>query len=312
MFEFVGLCIIAVAGWFFWRKKSSQRGRGGQYAASRQEPVIADEIDGPIIKRTAPDQVELNLDPLEMPSDAKMFDFEPEIAEPQINMPEVVEKVDIESELDAALDELVTEEAEPEPELYKEMSTLEEVVEPEPIENVDLLSEPEPEPEPTLDVEEPLDLELEPEQPAQEAMKNDESKVVAFAVMAQVGKTFSGEEILNQFSNLELTFVEAAGFYVKTESSDAENPLFTIANMVSPGTFEPTHFVSQATPGILLFTRLTSGPGSWFQFSAIAETAESLAERLDGVLCDEQHKAISDSRMVEIQQEVEAFVANNG
>ena len=255
MLEFVGLCIIAVVGWFFWQKKSSHRGGILKSGSDRQEPTITDIVSGPIIKRTAPDQVELNLDPLNIPlwvetegvDASKITDDEYE---------------NIEAELDTALDALQT-----------ETTTVEEARE-----------EPIPAPE-------------------------RESKVVAFAVMSQVGKIFSGKEILSLFSDLDLTFSEGSGFYIKPGVSNVDNPLFTIANMVTPGNFDPTIFISQSTPGLLLFTRLEVNAGAWKQFEAIVETAETLTERLDGVLCDEQHKAISGERMVEIQNDIAAVVA---
>lgn len=260
MLAFLVLCVIAAAGWFFWKKKSSQRSRVRQSAVSRQEPTIT-QIDGPIIKRTAPDQVELNLDPLNMPlwADAQVV----EVNEPVITE-DSYEEVDVEAELDTALDEL---QAEMIPEEDEEAA------------------------------------EQEPSPPAPESL------VVAFAVMAQVGKTFSGQDILDLFSNLELTFSEGSGFYIKTEISSTDTPLFTIANMVTPGTFDPTLFVSQTSPGLLLFARLETSSLAWQQFEAIVETAETLTERLDGVLCDDQHKAISPERLVELQNEVAAAIA---
>ncbi len=255
MLEFVVLCVIAVAGWLFWKKKADTRGRMRQSVSPRQEPTIT-TIEGPIIKRTAPDQVELNLDPLNMPLWADAQGEKPNeeaITEDQYG------DVDVEAELDAALDE--------------------------------------------------LQAEITPAEEAGTAAPAPESKIIAFAVMSLVGKTFSGEDVLSLFSDLDLTFAEGSGFYVKAEANNVNKPLFTIANMVTPGTFDPTIFVSQTTPGLLLFTRLDTHALAWKQFEAIVETAETLTERLDGVLCDEQHKAISAEHMVEIQNDVAAVVA---
>ncbi len=319
MLEFVVLCVIAVAGWFFWQKKRTDKkhNRITPDAIVRQEPIIGD-APMPVIKRTAPDQVELNLDPLDMPfeSDEPSFDglFTKQEAEERvsaeldaalndlkIDVAEEVATLDIEldslhveaAELDAELAVLKTEVIE----LNAELDHLDETE--NPVEDMPLVNNKK-----EADKETSVDT-------VPEAESETASKVVAFAVMSQVGRTLSGEAILDLFSELGLTFVEGAGFYLKAVAGDIENPLFTVANMVSPGTFEPTTFVAETTPGVLLFTRLENNSAAWERFTAIAETAETLTERLDGVLCDEQHKAISPSKMVEIQNEVATFVANH-
>lgn len=253
MLEFVVLFVIAVIGWLFWKKKAGKQARVRQSVSPRQEPTIT-TIDGPIIKRTAPDQVELNLDPLNMPLWA-----DAQVEKPNEQAITEDEYKDVEAELDAALDE--------------------------------------------------LQAEIAPMKEEETATPRPESEVIAFAVMSLVGKTFSGDDVLGLFSDLDLTFSEGSGFYIKAETSNGDNPLFTVANMVTPGTFDPTIFVSQTTPGLLLFTRLDTNSAAWKQFEAIVETAETLTERLNGVLCDEQHKAISAERMVEIQNNVAAVVA---
>jgi FtsZ-interacting cell division protein ZipA len=319
MLEFIILCVIVVVGWFFWKKKRARKhNRATPSVAGRQEPIINDDVPIPVIKRTAPDQAELNLDPLDMPIESEeeqriSAELDAALGALQTEVKDEVAALDIEldalhadaAELDAELVTLKSDVTS----FNAELNSLETASHP-PLKTNQF--------PPVVKAESTEETAINETNPDPDSEKAAGSKgeadimMIAFAVMSQVGRTLSGEAVLNLFSDLDLTFAEGAGFYLKADAGDMENPLFTVANMVTPGTFDPTIFVAETTPGLLLFTRLENDNTAWEKFSAIAETAEELAEQLDGVLCDEQNKAISASRMVEIQNEVAAFVANHG
>ncbi len=72
-------------------------------------------------------------------------------------------------------------------------------------------------------------------------------------------------------------------------------PLYSAANLVEPGLFDPLTLDGVSTPGLVLF-QVLDGPGNHLEiFEVMLETARRLAERLDCALCDTRRKPLSES-----------------
>ena len=80
-------------------------------------------------------------------------------------------------------------------------------------------------------------------------------------------------------------------------------PLYSAANLVEPGVFDPLTLDGVSTPGLVLF-QVLEGPGDHLEvFEAMLQTARRLAERLDCALCDTRRKPLSESAITMLRDE---------
>ena len=80
-------------------------------------------------------------------------------------------------------------------------------------------------------------------------------------------------------------------------------PLYSAANLVEPGVFDPLTLDGLSTPGLVLF-QVLEGPGDHLEvFETMLQTARRLAERLDCTLCDTRRKPLSDSAITMLRDE---------
>lgn len=158
------------------------------------------------------------------------------------------------------------------------------LTEPEP--EMEYQTEPEPEPE-----QEPEQQPHAVEQPARPADAPDE--VLIINVMSRRGNTFAGAELLQAMLDEGLRFGEMDIFH-RHHTTDGEGPiLFSVANMVKPGTFDLSAMENFATPGISMFLTLPIRGDSLAAYTLMADTARHLAEQLDGELKDENRSVMT-------------------
>ena len=69
--------------------------------------------------------------------------------------------------------------------------------------------------------------------------------------------------------------------------------LFSIANVVEPGTFNPAESETFKTPGISMFMRLPTRQDNAKAYDQFIEVAQLLASRLNGELCDEARSTLT-------------------
>jgi cell division protein ZipA len=126
----------------------------------------------------------------------------------------------------------------------------------------------------------------------QQAEPEVEDEVIAFTVMAQQDRTFSGRMLRSVFNEFDLHFGDMRLFH---RYDEAKQTVFSVANILAPGTLIPEEMVSMKTPGVLLFARLPDTEQRSAVFNALLQCAQGVSFALHGVLCDEQRKPLSDA-----------------
>lgn len=124
----------------------------------------------------------------------------------------------------------------------------------------------------------------------------DWDMVIAFTIMAPESKAFTGRAVKSALDNLDLHFGDMQIYHRQTAGSHKQT-LFSVANILDPGTLLPDKFVSMTTPGLLIFARLPGPINGMALFDDLLDTARGLSEQLEGVLCDETRQPISDSAL---------------
>lgn len=121
---------------------------------------------------------------------------------------------------------------------------------------------------------------------------NDWDMVIAFTVMAREGETFSGRSIKATLESLDLHFGDLQ-IYHRALPGSQNQVLFSVANILDPGTLNPDSFATMTTPGLLVFTRLPGPINGLTLFDDLLDAAQKMTDKLDGVLCDESRQAIN-------------------
>lgn len=154
-----------------------------------------------------------------------------------------------------------------------------------------------PDREPDLFDEPPPTVEQTAEPTVQEPEDETEwEMVIAFTIMAPEGRVFTGRAIKAALENHDLRFGEMQIFH-KHSATSRKQTLFSVANILDPGTLLPDKFVSMTTPGLLIFARLPGPVNGLALFDDMLDTARGMTEQLGGVLCDESRQPVRDEAL---------------
>jgi cell division protein ZipA len=148
--------------------------------------------------------------------------------------------------------------------------------------------------------------ESEKKQPSQtlaEEFVPDWDMMIAFTVLAKEGHHFIGSDLKAALESISMTFGQM-NLYHRTTTGANKKTLFSIANIIEPGMFEPNNSASMNTPGILIFAKLPGPINGLTLFDDVLEAATQLADKLDGTLCDEQRQPISQSHLESMRSQI--------
>jgi cell division protein ZipA len=126
--------------------------------------------------------------------------------------------------------------------------------------------------------------------------KPDWEMVVAFTVMAPEGRAFTGRAVKAALDKHDLHFGDMQIFH-KHVGGTRKQILFSVANILDPGTLLPDQFVTMTTPGLLIFTRLPGPVNGLALFDDLLDTARGINDQLGGILCDESRQPVSDEAL---------------
>jgi len=121
---------------------------------------------------------------------------------------------------------------------------------------------------------------------------NEWEIVIAFTVMAREGALFSGKSIKLVLEGLDLHFGDLQIYHRQVPGLRTQS-LFSVANILDPGTLNPDSFAMMKTPGLLIFSRLPGPMNGLTLFDDLLDTAEKMADKLDGVLSDESRQPVN-------------------
>lgn len=146
-------------------------------------------------------------------------------------------------------------------------------------------------------------------QPASQAQQDEDSEaadwemVVAFTLMAQEGKAFTGRAVKSALDNHDLHFGDMQ-IYHKFHAGNRKQVLFSVANILDPGTLLPDKFVTMNTPGLLIFSRLPGPVNGLALFDDLLDTAQGMSDQLGGILCDESRQPLNDEALEAMRSKI--------
>ncbi|WP_028111842.1 cell division protein ZipA [Ferrimonas kyonanensis] len=140
-----------------------------------------------------------------------------------------------------------------------------------PLLSAEELKQPEPEPEPVAVAHAPED-------------------VLVMHVVAAEGELLQGAELLHNFLTLGMKFGEMNIFHRHQDSAGRGPVMYSLANMVNPGTFEPDTMEQFETEGVSLFMTLPNQCDETVGFSMMLGAAQALADMHNGQVLNDSHQ----------------------
>ncbi len=135
----------------------------------------------------------------------------------------------------------------------------------------------------------------------------DFDKIVTLYIAARAGNVLRGPDIVVAAEKTGLTYGHMNVFHRLVDGHPERGPIFSVANIRSPGSFEMAEIQTLETPAIAFFLTLPAPVRALDAWDAMLPTAERMAELLDGVLLDEQRNALGRQRIAGLRDELRGW-----
>ena len=132
-------------------------------------------------------------------------------------------------------------------------------------------------------------------------------KIVTLYVAAREGQKLRGSDIVVAAEKAGLTYGHMQIFHRLVEGHPERGPIFSVANIMKPGSFEMATIQELQTPAIAFFLTLPAPMTALDAWEKMLPTAQRMAELLDGVVLDESRNALGRQRIAHIRDELRGY-----
>ncbi len=132
-------------------------------------------------------------------------------------------------------------------------------------------------------------------------------RIVTLFVKAAADDEFAGGDIVVAAEKTGLVFGDMGIFHRLVPGNPEQGPLFSMASMVKPGSFDMTALDSLRTPGLSLFMTLPGPLPALDAWDTLLPAAQRMAELLGGTLQDDQHNTLGRQRIAHLRDDLRAW-----
>ena len=132
-------------------------------------------------------------------------------------------------------------------------------------------------------------------------------RIVTLFIAARDGETLAGSDVVVAAEKAGLQFGDMGIFHRLASGKADEGPVFSMANMVKPGSFDMSKLDALQTPGVTLFMTLPGPLPALDAWEMLLPTAQRLAELLDASVLDEGRNALGRQRIAHLRDELRAW-----
>ena len=135
----------------------------------------------------------------------------------------------------------------------------------------------------------------------------DFDKIVSLYVAARAGQTLRGEDIVVAAEKTGLTFGHMNVFHRLVENHPERGPIFSMASIMKPGSFDMAHIREMETPAIAFFLTLPAPITALEAWEKLLPNVERMAELLNGVVLDDSRNTLGRQRIQHIREELRGY-----
>lgn len=136
-------------------------------------------------------------------------------------------------------------------------------------------------------------------------------KIVTIRILSRVGTPFRAEDLVLALREAGLRHGRFGIFHAHVSDTD-DTPVFSVASLTEPGSFDLTRVHTDVYQGVSLFLGLPGPVEGVKAFESMVNAARSVAKRLDGNLVDEHGSTLSVQRERYLREEVIQFQHRQG
>src|SRR5690606_34492224 len=138
-------------------------------------------------------------------------------------------------------------------------------------------------------------------------VSEDFDKIVTLYIAARAGETLKGPDIVVAAEKAGLTYGHMNVFHRLVQGHPEQGPVFSVANVMKPGSFEMSEIQALETPAIAFFLTLPAPVPALDAWEMMLPTVQRMAELLDGVVLDDSRNALGRQRIAHIRDDLRAY-----
>jgi len=135
----------------------------------------------------------------------------------------------------------------------------------------------------------------------------DFDKIVSLFVAARAGEQLRGEDIVVAAEKTGLVFGHMNVFHRLVEGYPERGPIFSMASIMKPGSFDMGTIREMETPAIAFFLTLPAPLTALDAWEKMLPTVQRMAELLDAVVLDDSRNALGRQRIAHIRDDLRAY-----
>lgn len=132
-------------------------------------------------------------------------------------------------------------------------------------------------------------------------------RIVTLFVAAREGELLDGAAIVVAAEKAGLVYGDMAIFHRLADARPEGAPVFSVASMVKPGSFDLRNVHDIRTPGLTFFMTLPGPLPALDAWETLLPTAQRMAELLDAAVLDEERNTLGRQRIAHLRDELRAY-----